>query len=125
MNRPEPRVDRRPRRARRGAVVLLLVVMLAVLNLVVTAGAVGGRDDASVAVLRVETARAFYAAESAARIVLDQAVANGAWPEAGDRFAVGSTADAVVIQAADGPGSTLVIDGRSAEARRRIMLGVD
>ena len=56
--------------SRRGSVLAVLVVVLALMGLIVAGSVRPMRDESSLAAMRVETVRAFYAAESGTVITI-------------------------------------------------------
>jgi len=108
---------------RRGAVVAAAVAVLALTNLLVIAGISSVADGAQVAALRVETARAFYAAEAGAVVGVKSVTSGWELPSEGSSFAVGASASVEFtdLPGADGVG-TLGVEGRSGFGRRRLSL---
>lgn len=109
-------------RSRRGAVLLVVVLLLAVVNLMVVAAATASAGDAHTATLRLETLRAFYAAESGGVVVIRSLEGGPTLPSAGGELDLGSATvryDAVPTE----PG-TIVVRGTSASgwAVRRVRI---
>ena len=108
---------------RRGAVIAVVVLLLGVVNVTTLAILYGSVDDASISVLRVETVRAFYAAESGAIAVAKLRENKAALPAANSQLAL-PTATATYEQvptSVQTPG-TLIVRGNRGEAHRRIRL---
>lgn len=105
---------------KRGMAVAVVVIVLALINLVVIASLEGGTDDAMGAAIRVETARAFYAAEAGSIIAVELLTEGKAPPPAGTvrTFATGEATFTSVPTS--GTTRTLVIDGRSGSSFRRV-----
>ena len=103
---------------RPGLAVLILVVVVAMITLAVMTIGIAGRDDLTLAVLRVESIRSLYAAESAGRVVAERVLA-------GDEITVGDVvsdlphAEGVVVLE-DGPEGRYHVEGRSGRAVRRL-----
>jgi Tfp pilus assembly protein PilX len=100
--------------------VLVLVVVLTLVNLAVISGVAGAGDDSQAAALRVETMRAFYAAEGAATVVSKSLISQATKPTAGSTVSVGGpTMHFVTVPTGAG---TIVVEGRAGFARRRVSL---
>jgi len=108
---------------RRGLAVLVLVLVVSLVSLAVVTIGMAGRDDLTLAALRVESLRSYYAAESAARVTLDTLAQGGSITE-GDVLAGLPTASGVAVSAAPGAGR-YVVEGRSGRAVRRVELLVE
>lgn len=102
---------------------LVLVVLMSMATLLVVSSVRPAADDAYTAVLRVETARAFYAAESGLQILLRRASAGEALPEEGESLDLGSAAVRFVAVPTDT--GEVVIEGSSGAARRRIRIEME
>lgn len=107
-------------KSRRGLAVLVLVLVLSLVSLAVVTIGVGGRDDLALAVLRVESLRSYYAAESAARVTIE-ALAQGDSITEGDVLADLSAATGTVVTADPDTGQ-YVVEGWSGQAVRRVEL---
>lgn len=119
---PVPLARRVP--SRRGAVVLMVVVLLAMVNIAVLAGLDGGAQDSMSAAYRIETARAFYAADAGAFVVLHALSAGTAVPAAGTVITLPTASTTVVSAPASGPGD-VVIQGASGLSTRRVQITID
>ncbi len=108
---------------RRGVVVLVLVVVIATINIALISGAAASTEDAHTGVLRVETVRAFYAAESGG-IVAAMGLSGGAdLPTEGSTITIGSqTVHFVEVRE---PSGEAVVEGRAGFARRRLDLQIE
>lgn len=114
-----PNVPRsvRPRSRRAGALVVC-VLILASINLAVMSSVNAGGDDARLASIRADTARAFYACESGAALVVGEFSAGRAVPAGTITLAPGITVS-ITTSGASAP-MDVVIVGASGQARRRL-----
>ncbi len=117
MNTQSSRING-DRRDRKGSVLVVIVVVMAILALVVAGSIRPVRDEADLATLRVETTRAFYAAESGAFVVLN-AVMSGADMPAADSSTVIEGQTIHYLQVPEF-GSSAIVEGISGDAVRRI-----
>lgn len=109
--------------SRRGVVALVLVTLLSLSTLLVVATVRPAADDAYTAVLRLESARAFFAAEGAVQVLLRAAADGDGLPGEGDVHAVGvAQAEFIVVPADTGE---VVVEGTAGAARRRIRLAIE
>jgi hypothetical protein len=106
--------------SRRGLAVLVLVLVVSLISLAVVTIGLAGRDDLTLAVLRVESVRSYYAAESAARVTVES-ITQGTSITEGDVLADLPTATGVAITVDPGAGR-YVVEGRSGRAVRRVEL---
>lgn len=120
---------------RRGAAIVALVAMLALLQLVVAGMVLAGARDHDLTVARVESSRAFYAAEGAANLALREIVTR---TDADGDAGVGSVSDdenpatgprvggaAIEVTATTtGQETTLAAVGSAGGSRRTIQLSV-
>ncbi|HYF15510.1 MAG TPA: hypothetical protein VD971_10620 [Phycisphaerales bacterium] len=106
---------------RRGAALAAVLLMLVALNVCAVLVTAGGTDDANLLALRVETARALYAADSAASVVLRLRAAGGTMPSEGSTLTLthSSAVYQEVPQLSEEP-ATLEVLGRSGRAARRV-----
>jgi len=100
--------------------VAAVVIVLALINLVVIASLEGGTDDAMSAAIRVETVRAFYAAEAGSIIAVELLSEDKTPPAAGDVLSLDTGQITFTRVPTTGATRTLVIDGRSGMAFRRV-----
>ena len=108
---------------RRGAVIAVVVLLLGVVNVTTLAILYGSADDASISVLRVETVRAFYAAESGAIAVAKLRENKAALPAANSQLVLPTaTATYEQVPTSVQTTGTLIVRGNSGEAQRRIRL---
>lgn len=105
---------------RKGVVLVVIVVVMSVLALVVAGAIRPVRDEAELATLRVETTRAFYAAESGAFIVMNAVMGNIEMPAEGSTLNLEGQRIEFVQVPDTGP--IAVIEGISGDAIRRIEL---
>lgn len=108
------------RRARRAIAAAAIVIVLALINLVVIASLEGGTDDAMAAAIRVETTRAFYAAEAGSVIAVELLSEDKPTPAAGAVLSLETGEVTFTRVPTSGTTRTLVIDGRSGIAFRRV-----
>ncbi|MEN0019721.1 MAG: hypothetical protein AAF747_02435 [Planctomycetota bacterium] len=100
--------------------VLVVVLMLAMVQLMVLSSVRPAADEIYLAAMRVETARAFFAAESGMTIAIGELLAGDATALEGTaRSLAGGSVEFVAMPAA-GESGIVVIEGRSGDARRRI-----
>lgn len=111
--------------SRRAMAVAAAVIVLALINMVVIASLQGGTDDAMSAAGRVETVRAFYAAEAGSIIAVSLLGADGSLPAAGETLSLQTGQVTFTSVPTTGSPRTLVIDGRSGVAFRRTHLTVE
>ncbi len=111
------------RPSRRGVVVLVLVVVLALINIALVSGAAASSEDAHSGVMRVDTVRAFYAAESGGMIAAKGLIGDVAVPAEGSSVSLGSqTIHFVEVRE---PTGEVTVEGRSGSARRRVELQIE
>ncbi|MFG0245828.1 MAG: hypothetical protein ACF8MF_07260 [Phycisphaerales bacterium JB052] len=108
---------------RRGVVLLVVVVVMAILGLVVASSVRPVRDEAELATLRVETTRAFYSAESGAFVMMNALLGETDMPEEGDTFQIDGQTVRFVQLPVDG--ANAIIEGASGDATRRIELSTE
>lgn len=120
------------RRRRRGVAAVVTVLMLMVVTLLVLGLVTAGARDQSIAVRRIESVQAFYAAEAGMNMALRELMESS--DEDGDG-GVGSISDdddedddpqlgmarVVVTLAGDGGTTTLVASGSAGDARRELV----
>jgi type II secretory pathway pseudopilin PulG len=105
---------------RRAVALVVIIVVMSVLALAVAGAIRPVRDEAELATLRVETTRAFYAAESGAFIVMNAVMGNNEMPAEGSTLnLVGQRIEFVQVPDVD---PIAVIQGVSGDAIRRIEL---
>lgn len=108
----------------RGAAIAAVVIALSLMSLLVLASARGGIDVAESDALRVETMRAFFAADSGTTVIVCLTASGGALPEPGQVIDLGVSEYEVVEKPAGSSGQA-VIEGRSGFASRRIMIEIE
>ncbi|QYU70060.1 hypothetical protein J4558_08065 [Leptolyngbya sp. 15MV] len=116
------------RLGRRGTIAIAAIAGVAMLQLCMVAVVVSGSRDHELTALRVQTMRAFYAADAAASLALRElalgqdADGDGVVGGIATRTLPGaSSASASVL----GPGTRIRAEGRSGVARRTIEVGVE
>lgn len=118
---PAPPLPRSPHR--RGVVIVLTLVAIVALGLAVAGSFEPLAHEAETAAGRVESARAFYAAESGALIALGALAHAGPIPEPGDEIALPfQTVRFLEVPAGAGD---LVTEGVSGAAARRVRLQIE
>ena len=114
----------RNRATRRGAALAAVVIALSLMSLLVLASAGSGEEASESDALRVETARAFFAADSGATVLIGLTASGAAFPEAGEIVDLG-VSEFEVIELPAGSGGDAVIEGRSGFASRRVLIGLE
>ena len=97
---------------------MVIVVVMAMLGLVVSGSVRPVRDEADLATLRVETSRAFYAAESGGVVLMNAVLGRATMPADGDEVSLNDQV-VVFVQIPDAQG-VAIVEGRSGDARRRV-----
>lgn len=110
---------------RRGVAVAALVVLLAIVNLAVLGVLRTGGDESETALSRLEGARAFYASESGARVVLRKLRDNDALPAPGSVLSLGSASVRYISAPATNTPGDVVVEGSSGGAQRRNVITID
>jgi len=98
-----------------------VIIVLALINLAVIGAIRSTGDESQVGALRIETVRAFYAAESGATIATRTFISGWTPPPEGSVITLGNAEAEYVAVPVGGVGS-LVVEGRSGFGRRRISL---
>ncbi len=110
--------------SRRGMAVVGIVVLLAIIHIVVIGSVSSGARESDVQTLRLETLRAFLAADSGV-VVWIRMDAAGETIDAGETVDIG-TERMIYVSAPDaGEAGTVVIEGQSGRARRRVAVDVE
>ncbi|MDF1808633.1 MAG: hypothetical protein P1U42_02965 [Phycisphaerales bacterium] len=104
--------------SRRGTVLIVLVVIMAILALVVAGSVRPVRDESDIATLRVETVRAFYAAESGGIILMNGVIGQSTMPTEGTSIQLNGQQIFFVQTPESQP--IAIVEGVSGDARRRI-----
>lgn len=109
--------------SRRGSALAVLVVVLALMGLIVAGSVRPMRDESSLAAMRVETVRAFYAAESGTIITIQGYLGATDLPVEGSEVTINNQ----VIRFTQMPelGGTAIVYGLSGDAIRRIELNLE
>lgn len=107
-------------RPRRGSGAVALVLLLAVLTMAVLGSVAASGDEAAIGALRVETARAFYAAEGGCVVAIRTSSEGEALPAPGTVLALPYGTATFVALPATAQGGDLVVMGRSGLGQRRI-----
>jgi len=105
---------------RRGAAIAAIVVMMAMLNLVVIGSVQSSSDEAQWAEARVQSERAFHAAEAGLRIIIASVLAGEDPPVEGTVVSVGVSVVEFVEVPEAGQSGEVVLEGRAGSARRRL-----
>lgn len=111
-------------RRRRGMALLAVLVMIGIIHLTVINAVTRGSTESDVLALRLETVRAMFAADSGVYVWL-RADAAGQTPEAGSALNVGRDAVIFVESPEAGESGSLVVEGQSGRARRRVMVDLE
>lgn len=114
-----------PKTSRRGAVLAMVIVMLALLQLTVISSIKGTTDDSDEAVLRVETLRAFYASESGALIALAEDLRGNPPPSTGGTLALPNATATFIETPWDDGNNILEVEGQADAAVRRIQVNLE
>lgn len=101
----------------------VVLVVLSVLGLVVAGSVQPLSEEAGLAAVRVETTRAFFAAESGVFVVIGLVNAGHDPPGTGDETRIGSQTIRYVQVPEDS--GDLVIEGASGLATRRVQLTIE
>ncbi len=110
--------------SRRGAVIMIIIVILALISLVMIAAVGAGQADAQASALRVETLRAFYAAESGAIVVFKSVVDGDTLPTQGSQITLGAETVEFIAIPPSGVGD-VTVEGRAGFARRRVTIEIE
>lgn len=108
---------------RRGSILAVLVVVLALMGLVVVGSIRPLRDEAALTTMRVETVRAFYAAESGSVIAIQGYLGNAPMPVEGTELVIND--QVVAFTQIPELGGIAVIHGQSGDSVRRIELALE
>ena len=122
-HRPSSQTRLTPRHARRGSVIAIVLVVIVILGLAVTGSIRPLSQEADLASIRIETVRAFYAAESGTALVLGAFTHARPLP-AEDHQVTFAQQTLRFIEVPDAAG-VLVVEGRSGMAARRISLEIE
>ncbi len=106
------------RNDRRGTVLVVIVVVMAMLALVVAGAVRPVREEADLATMRVETARAFYGAESGGVILMNAIIGRAQMPIEGDEIVLG--VQRIGFMQVPGEDGVAIVEGTSGDARRRV-----
>jgi hypothetical protein len=109
---------------RRGMAIVGIIVMLAIIHLVIIGSVTSGSRAANVQTLRLEALRAFLAADSGV-IVWLRLDAAGLAPESGTSVDIGTQRIIYVSSPGTGEAGTVVVEGQSGRARRRVAVEVE
>lgn len=107
-------------RARRGAGIVVIVLLLAALQLVVVGSVVSSGDEATLSTLRVDGVRGFYAGESGGLIGTKTITSSLTTPVAGTTVSLGNASLKYVSVPDPLLGGDLVIEGTSGQSIRRV-----
>lgn len=117
------RVIARANTNRRAAALVMAVLLIAAVNLAVMSSVAGSGDDARVAALRSDTARAFFAAESGAALVVGEYSAGRSVPTGATSLGDGASVT-ISVSGTVAPFDAVVI-GTAGSATRRLELRVE
>jgi hypothetical protein len=105
-------------KGRRGSALVVVVVVMAVLGIAIAGAVQPLVYEAETVSLRVETTRAFYAAESGAAVIVQTAVGGITGPVDGDVVIFNGSAVRYIQMPIDG--ASAIVEGSSGSAVRRI-----
>jgi Tfp pilus assembly protein PilX len=111
-------------KARRGCGIAAIVIMLAAINLAVLGSVSASADEAKIGALRAETARAFYAAESGARVVLKCSNQGLTPPAASSTLVLGPATITYISLPAAGAAGDAMIKADDGTTTRRLKVTV-
>lgn len=103
----------------------MVIVMIALLQLMVINSLGGTADDADEVVLRIQTLRAFYAAESGAVVALADELRGVDPPGTGELLLLPNASAEFFQTPWDDSGDLLVVEGHADIARRRIQISLE
>lgn len=120
-------MKRRPPTARwrRGAGVAVVVIMMAILNIAVVGSIAASGDESHLGAMRLESARAFYAAESGGIVVVKLLKESLPLPTAGTTLTLSNSTVTFESVPAPGAGGDVVLIGRSGFAERRVRITLE
>jgi hypothetical protein len=98
--------------------------MLAAVNLAVIGAIRASSDEAQVGAMRAETARAFYVAESGARVLIKSTTAGLTMPAADSTLTLGSATCKYVSFPAVGQTGDAIVQGADGTAARRLKVTI-
>ncbi|MHC4975908.1 MAG: hypothetical protein ACYTF7_04800 [Planctomycetota bacterium] len=113
-----------PTSPRRATILVASTIILALLSMSIAASVSATGDDSRVSMLRFESLRAFYAAESGVEAALRQQLVDGSSP----LVVTATLPNGAVYEITDpfdaspSVAGTLVVEGRTEQARRTISL---
>lgn len=124
------------RSRRRGSVSVPLIVILASLQIVIAAMALSGGREGDITARRIETARAFYAAEAGANMAIREVMLNadqdadgvigGVSDDSNDGTDPSLGTSRILAESVSAGGTTTItVTGRAGQAARRITLSVE
>ena len=114
---------RKKTRERRGSALVVVVIVLAVLAIAVAGGVTPLIYEAEAVSLRVETTRAFYAAESGAAVLVQAYTGGVEAPAPGEAVEIDGSVIRYLQIPADGVNA--IVEGASGSAVRRIELAFE
>ena len=109
---------------RRGGGIAVVLILLAVVNLAVIGAIRASGDEAQVGAMRAETSRAFFAAESGARVVLKCSTAGLTLPTAGTSLTLAPATCTYVSMPLLGQPGDAILQGQDGTAARRVKVTV-
>ena len=120
MSTPAQSRPGRPAGSRRGASVAVVVLMLSVVMLAVIGAVAASGEEAQVGAMRAETARAFYAAESGARVMVKCSTSGQPMPTGGSTLTLGSATCTYVSVPQLGEAGDAFVQGADGTSARRL-----
>ncbi len=119
LAQPRPRPT-----SRRAAILVAMVLVLAMVHLIVVGSLAPAQNEAELTALRVQTIRAFYAAEAGALVVIRKTLDNDDPIPEGDTLDLAGGQVVFVTWPVDGVGQC-VVEGRSGRSVRRLSLELE
>jgi Tfp pilus assembly protein PilX len=110
----------KPAPRRRGGGIVAIIILLAAVNLAVIGAISASGDEAQIGAMRAETARAFYVAESGARVLIKTSTAGLTMPAPGSTLTLGNASCTYVSFPAAGQAGDAIVQGVDGTAARRL-----
>ena len=111
--------------SRRGAAIIAAVAAMAIVHLMVVGSIAPAGAESETALLRAQGLRALQACDSGMVVVIGSLITGSDLPEVGQARTLGASSFIVMSVPADGEAGTLVIEGHSGDARRRLAVELE